>query len=451
MLINNHLNAERSVLSTLLSYNDNYDLISHMVAAKDFESSAHQVIYSCIVELAGSNQSFDFLTIDDLLITKSKAADYEHISRQLSEIGATATAVPKSLVSHVELIRTNSLRRSALQLLKQGVDDLSNNGIVADVTNDIVSAITSLEQNEEKKEVYSVDDMAAAMIDRIAVANSGVKHYIDTGFPELDNVMQMHDGDLVVIAARPSMGKSLLAVNIQTHLSKHKEGASVFFSVEMSQDSVMDRLAAAECGIPLRDIKSGKLNTDQWALLQKFLSENPAARLRVVRKTNLDIAYMRFRLNQLKREYGGIGSIGVDYLQLMAGLSGDDSVKKIGEVTRNLKILADEFKCPVILLSQLNRAVEKRPNKRPTMSDLRDSGAIEQDADIIAFIYREDYYKKMAGETDFDGMSDIIIGKNREGETDTVRLAFEGPMGRFSNHMPYHDSFDDIPAYGEQS
>ena len=135
----------------------------------------------------------------------------------------------------------------------------------------------------------------------------------------------------------------------------------------------------------------------------------------------------------------------------MEGLNGDDSVKRIGDVTRALKIMADEFDCPIFLLSQLNRSVEKRPNKRPIMSDLRDSGSIEQDADVIMFLYREDYYKKMAGETDFDGMADIIIAKNRDGETGTKRLVFEGHMGRFSNDMPYHDSFNDIPDYGSQA
>lgn len=449
MLITNHLNAERSVLSTLLMYNDNYDLISHMINSRDFESSAHQVIYDCITELASNNSPFDPVMIDNLLLSRNKVGDYDYLSRQLAEIGGFGTVLPKTLLSHVELIRASTLRRNTLQLLRKGVDDLSNNGIVADVANDIMSAISSFEHNEDKKEVYSVDDMAASMIERIALAKSGVKHYIETGFPELDNVMQMHNGDLVIIAARPSMGKSLLVVNIQTHLSKFKEGVSVFFSVEMSQDSVMDRLAAAECSIPLKDIKSGNMNVDQWASLQRFLSDNKASRLRIVRKTDLDISYMRFRLNQLKREHGSISSIGVDYLQLMAGLSGDDSVKRIGDVTRNLKAIADEFDCPIILLSQLNRAVEKRPNKRPTMSDLRDSGAIEQDADIIAFIYREDYYKAMAGENDFDGMADIIIGKNREGETDTVRLAFEGHMGRFSNFTPHYQS-NEIPPYGEQ-
>ena len=449
MIITNHLNAERSVLSTLMLYNDNYDLISNLLKVDDFEATSHQKIYQYIVELADKSLPFDLVMIDDLLVSRDSGAEYNYLTRQLAEISTAATATPRALVSHAELIRTNSLRRKMTRALKQGIDNLGNNDAVTDVANDVVSALSGLEQSTGRKEVYSVDDMAASMIERIALAKSGVTHYIDTGFNELDRVMQMHDGDLVVIAARPSMGKSLLVVNIQSYLARVKKGASVFFSVEMNQDSVMDRLAAAECSIPMRDIKSGDLNEDQWAALQRFLSENKTSNFKVVRKTDLDVSYMRWQLNKLKREHGSISCIGVDYLQLMSGLSGDDSVKRIGDVTRNLKMLADEFDCPVILLSQLNRAVEKRPNKRPTMSDLRDSGAIEQDADIIAFIYREDYYKKMAGESDFDGMADIIVGKNRDGETDTVRLAFEGHMGRFSNLIPNFNS-DDIPPFGRK-
>ena len=448
MILTNNLNAERSVLSTLMMYNDQYDLIGAKIKKEDFESVSHQVIFAAIVDLAERNQPHDIVMIADLLESGFGGVDFSHINRSLAEVSAVPTAMPKTLMQHIELIKSSALRRQSLNVLKQGIDRLQRNESIKDANNEIVSDMLRLGQDgSDKKEVYSIDDMAKDMIERIALAKSGVKHYIGVGFPELDSNAQIHKGDLVVIAARPSMGKSLLVVNMQAHLAKFNEGASVFFSVEMSQDSVMDRLSAAECGIPLKNLKSGSMSVDEWASLQRFISDSKTSRFRVVRKTDLDVSYMRMRLNQIKRESGSINSIGVDYLQLMAGLTGDDAVRKVADVTRNLKMLADEFDCPLFLLSQLNRAVEKRPNKRPVMSDLRESGAIEQDADIIMFIYREDYYKAMAGDASFDGTADIIIAKNREGELSTVKLAFEGHMGRFNNLIPtYHD--DEIPDYG---
>lgn len=451
MLISNSLQAERSVLSTLLDNNDQYDVISNLISANDFESIAHQDIYSAIVELAEKNRPHDLVMVADLLETRNKDVDFDYLNRCLSEVFAAPRAMPKSLISHVDLIREKSQRRKSLQVLREAVESLEGNAVTEDVNNDVISGISNLEQKEDVKEVYSVDDMMQSLIDRMTNVGSGAKPYIDTGFPELDNLMRVNEGNLVVIAARPSMGKSLLVMNMQAHLSKFRDGTSVFFSIEMEQSNLMDRLTASETGIPIDNITERRLSEDQQAALQKFATNQKNMRLKVVRKTSINISQIRTHLNKIKRESGKIGSIGIDYLQIMGGLDGEDSVKRIGIVTRTLKELGSEFGCPVFLLSQLNRSVEQRPNKRPVLSDLRDSGTIEQDADIVLFPYRDDYYKQKDGNKDLDGMADIIIAKNRNGKTGVARLAFEGHMGRFSNDMPYHDSFNDIPAYGEQA
>jgi len=451
MIITNHLNAERSVLSTVMGNPDQYDAISGLIAVNDFESSAHQKIYSAIVGLAESNQPFDSVMVSDVINQSSDKQSIEYLNRQLAEVAAIPEAMPQSLLSHVELIRTSAARRKSLQILKQGIEQLESSISTDEVNNSVMGNLLGIEDKDDKQQVFGFDDMAKQMIEHIANARDGVKPYLDTGFADLDALMQVKAGDLVIVAARPSMGKSLISVNMQTHLSKFKEGASVFFSIEMNEKSVMQRMTASECSIPLQGIQNNQMTTEEWARVQRFLTDKPTERFKVVRDTRLTVSSIRRNLVRLKREYGSISSVGVDYLQLMEGLNGDDSVKRIGDVTRSLKIMADEFDCPIFLLSQLNRSVEKRPNKRPIMSDLRDSGSIEQDADVIMFLYREDYYKKMAGETDFDGMADIIIAKNRDGETGTKRLAFEGHMGRFSNDMPYHDSFNDIPNFGEQA
>ena len=443
MIINNNLNAERSVLSTLMDYGDNYDLISRMISKDDFESMAHQVIYAAITELAENNQPHDLLMISDLLEGKSSNTDFSYMDKRLAEVGAAPTAMPKSLIAHAELIRASALRRKSVQVAKRAIEQLENNEPTDEVNNTLVSELSNLEQKEDVKESYSMDEMLRLQVERMQAAKDGAATYIDTGFPELDTYMQMGAGDLVVVAARPSMGKTLITVNMQSHLAKFKEGMSVFFSLEMTEARVTERLTAAESSVLISKIKNAKtMNEDEWARVMRFMSEQKDMRFQTIEKSNITLSQIRTHLNKIKREKGKINSIAVDYLQIMGGLDGQDYVRRIGDVTRTLKEMGKEFGCPVFLISQLNRSVEQRPNKRPMLSDLRDSGTIEQDADIVLMLYRDDYYKAKDGKTDFDNIAEVIVAKNRNGETGTARLLFEGQYGRFENL---------IPAYGSEA
>lgn len=443
MIINNNLNAERSVLSTLMDYGDNYDLISRMISKDDFESMAHQVIYAAITELAENNQPHDLLMISDLLEGRSSNTDFSYMDKRLAEVGAAPTAMPKSLIAHAELIRASALRRKSVQVAKRAIEQLENNEPTDEVNNTLVSELSNLEQKEDVKESYSMDEMLRLQVERMQAAKDGAATYIDTGFPELDTYMQMGAGDLVVVAARPSMGKTLITVNMQSHLAKFKEGMSVFFSLEMTEARVTERLTAAESSVLISKIKNAKtMNEDEWARVMRFMSEQKDMRFQTIEKSNITLSQIRTHLNKIKREKGKISSIAVDYLQIMGGLDGQDYVRRIGDVTRTLKEMGKEFGCPVFLISQLNRSVEQRPNKRPMLSDLRDSGTIEQDADIVLMLYRDDYYKAKDGKTDFDNIAEVIVAKNRNGETGTARLLFEGQYGRFANL---------IPAYGSEA
>ena len=272
-----------------------------------------------------------------------------------------------------------------------------------------------------------------------------------TGFSELDKLIRIAAGNLVIIAARPSMGKSTLSLNILTNIAKCREGEAVFFSAEMPSDQVMNRLASAEAGINLTSIRKGELSVDEWDRMQRFSSEEKNMPLTIVGNSNLNIIEMRTQLNRIKRETGGkLSAIGIDYLQLMEDIIGQHKVDNVSTIIRTLKALGHEFGCPVFLLSQLSRDVEKRSNKHPIMSDLRDSCAIEQDADIITMIYRNDHYEQIekGDSAKLDGMADIIILKNTNGPTGTVRLAFEGQHSRFTNHMPAMHGLDEVPSYG---
>lgn len=443
MIITNHLKAEKSVLSTLMTYEDQYDAISNLITVDDFESVAHQDIYQAITDLAEKNQPHDFLMVADLLESRINADGLDYASKRLSEAAAEPAAMPRSLMAHVELIRGGALRRKSQRVIKEAIEGLEGNEPVDQINNKLVSELSNLEQKEDIKESYNMDEMLKGLVERMQAVNDGAITYIDTGFPELDNYMQMGAGDLVVVAARPSIGKTLITVNMQTHLAKFREGTSVFFSLEMTEARVTERLTAAESSVLLSKVKNAKtMNEDEWARVMRFISDKKDMRFQVIEKSNINLSQIRTHLNKIKREKGKISSIAIDYLQIMGGLDGQDYVRRIGDVTRTLKALGKEFNCPVFLISQLNRSVEQRPNKRPMLSDLRDSGTIEQDADIVLMLYRDDYYKAKDGKTDFDGIAEVIVAKNRNGETGTARLAFEGQYGRFANL---------IPAYGSES
>lgn len=451
MLITNSLQAEQSIISNLIGFDGDYDLTSHILSVGDFQAERHQMIYQAVVDLAESNKPYDNVMVFDLMVERGQISEQGCPESYFAKLLSLTTMMPRSLLSHAELVKSHSLRTRTINLLKQSIESLEvGKAKVEDVNNSVMSGMSNLETGDDTKEVFSVDDLIADQVNRITNARNGDQLFINTGFHELDTMMRLKAGNLAVIAARPSQGKSLLAVNMQTHLAKFREGVSVFFSVEMEEGDVWDRLTAAETGIPINAITDFTMDEDQMAKHQRFISDSKNLRFKIVRKTGITVSQIRTHLNKLKREYGKIGSIGVDYLGIMGGIDGDDSVKKIGVVARTLKELGSEFDCPVFLLSQLNRSVEKRPNRKPILSDLRDSGNIEEVADIVLMLYREDYYREKDGSSDLDGMADILVEKNRNGKTGTVRLAFEGHMGRFSNHMPYHDSMSDIPNYGEQ-
>lgn len=452
MMITNGIQAEKSVISNLISLGGDFDVISDLLAVDDFQAVRHQFIYQAVVDLAAQNKPYDLVMVGDLMTERGQIGEDKCPAGYFSSLLEMPTASARSLRSHAELIKASSLRRRSINVLKQGLHSLEDAESKTDeVNNKILSALTNLEEVADEKEVFDIDDMIAGLVERIQSANDGAKLYIDTGFPELDNLMRLKAGNLCIVAARPSQGKSLLAMNMQTHLAKYQDGVSVFFSVEMDEADLTNRMFAAEIGVPIDRLIAGQMTEDEQARFQKAISAREKMKIKIVRKTGLTVTHIRTRMNKFKREFGSIGSVCIDYLQLMDGLNGNDSVKKIGATTQALKAIGAEFDCPIILLSQLNRAVENRPNKRPVLSDLRDSGSIEQDADQVLFIYRDDYYKKKDGGTELDGMAEIIVAKNRNGGTNTVRLAFEGHMGRFSNHMPYHDSFNDVPEYGKKA
>jgi replicative DNA helicase len=297
------------------------------------------------------------------------------------------------------------------------------------------------EGSRQRQGFQSLDRLVDALLDRVnELAENGAEDVtgVRTGYYDLDRLTAgLQKGDLIVLAARPSMGKTAFALNIAEHVAASEELPVLVFSMEMGASQLALRLVGSMGRINQQHLRTGRLEDDEWGRLsdaveklgrvQMFIDETPA----------LNVAELRARARRMARQFGGtLGLIVIDYLQLMSGSGGSDENRatELGEISRGLKALAKELQCPVMALSQLNRSVESRNDKRPLMSDLRESGAIEQDADIIMFIYRDEYYTKDACKE--PGVAEIIIAKQRNGPVDTVRLVFVKPLTKFDNMAP---------------
>lgn len=441
------IDVEQSILATLMSYEGAFDHISGTLSEEDFTSEPHKILYRAISNLASNNQPYDSITVYDWLgrngLMSVHGCPEPYFAKVTERLGSMF-----SLEYHAGLVRSKSDRRKALQIHHDAIEQLkTSTDDTADISNEVMDQLTSVLTGNSDVSYKLVGDMMEDLALRLRDRARNGAPFIKTGFIELDNKLMMSKGDLVVVAARPSMGKTALVMNWLSNIAQTYEGTAVFFSLEMRADQVMDRLTSAEAGVRMDAIRSGGASEDDWANIMKFIDKQKDLRLAIVEKPEITIGQIRTELNRISRQVssktdGKISVIAVDYLQIMGGLDGPDRVNKIGTVTRTLKALGKEYDCPVILLSQLSRSVEQRPNKRPISSDLRDSGTIEQDADIIAMIYRDDYYKSKEVDehnrvvTKPDGQAEIILTKNRNGATGAVTMGFEGHYSRFVEKNP---------------
>ena len=286
-----------------------------------------------------------------------------------------------------------------------------------------------------KQGFQSMDSLVVELLDRVEEMSQNPNDItgVATGFYDFDRMTSgLQPGDLVVLAARPSMGKTALAINIAEHVALNEGLPVAVFSMEMGASQLAIRIVGSIGRIDQSRLRTGKLTADEWPRLTESIEKLRNVSLHIDETPGLTPSELRANARRLARQCGKLGLIVVDYLQLMSGSTsdGENRATEIGEISRGLKMLAKELQCPVMALSQLNRSVEQRTDKRPMMSDLRESGAIEQDADVIMFIYRDDYYNKDSKEP---GVAEVIIGKQRNGPTGTVKLAFLKPITKFES------------------
>jgi replicative DNA helicase len=432
--------AEQSVLGGLLLDNLAWDRASDLLTESDFYRWEHRHIFAAINSLVASSKPADVITVHEVLQSLGKGEE----CGGLAYLNALAQSVPSAanVRRYAEIVR----ERAVLRKLITASDEIATTAFnpqglpVSQILDEAESKIFRIGEEGSRAGAgfHGMDKLVAALLERVEeLEKNGAEEVtgIRTGFYDLDRMTAgLQKGDLIVLAARPSMGKTAFALNIAEHVAVQEGLPVAVFSMEMGASQLALRLVGSLGRIDQQHLRTGRLRDDEWERLPAAATQLSQAPMFIDETAGLNPAELRARARRLARQYGGtLGLIVVDYLQLMSGSGGGSEENRatvLGEISRGMKGLAKELQCPVIALSQLNRSVETRPDKRPMMSDLRESGAIEQDADVIMFIYRDDYYNKDSKEP---GVAEIVMAKQRNGPVGTVKLAFLKPLTRFDN------------------
>ncbi|MCU8501097.1 replicative DNA helicase [Vibrio vulnificus] len=440
------LEAEQSVLGGLLLDNERWDTVAERVVSKDFYSRPHRLIFDAIKSILEENKPLDLITLS------------EHLERreQLEDVGGFAyladlaknTPSAANINAYADIVAERALVRNLISVANEiadaGYDPQGRSSEdLLDLAESKVFAIAE-ERTSENEGPQNVDSILEKTLERIELlyksSQDGVTG-VDTGFTDLNKkTAGLQGSDLIIVAARPSMGKTTFAMNLCENAAMDQDKPVLIFSLEMPAEQIMMRMLASLSRVDQTKIRTGQLDDEDWARISSTMGILMEKKnMYIDDSSGLTPTEVRSRARRVAREHGGLSMIMVDYLQLMRvpALS-DNRTLEIAEISRSLKALAKELNVPVVALSQLNRSLEQRADKRPVNSDLRESGSIEQDADLIMFIYRDEVYNP---DSALKGTAEIIIGKQRNGPIGSVRLTFQGQWSRFDNYAG--PAFDD--------
>ena len=435
-----NIEAEQSVLGAMLIEKEAIPKVMEILRDTDFYREAHRVIFNAMLELYNKNEAVDMITVTEILKRDNKLEDVGGIAYVTSLANAVPTAA--NVTYHASIIEEKSILRQLVSVPPQ----IASMGYEAndDVKNIIDSAESKILEISNRKKTADFTPINEIVLDSFKsiealMGNKNGLTGLPTGFEDLDNLTSgLHGSDFIILAARPSMGKTAFALNVVQNVAiraaKKVGGAPktvAFFSLEMSKEQLVQRMLCAEANIDSQRLRIGELRDEDWAMLINTADTLSSANIYIDDTAGITAMDMRSRARRLKAEHG-LDLIVVDYLQLMQGSgkknNSGDRQQEVSEISRSLKALARELDVPVIALSQLSRSVEARQVKRPMLSDLRESGSLEQDADIVAFLYREDYYNP---ETENKNITELIIAKHRNGPVDTVNLFFHKQYTKF--------------------
>ncbi len=443
------IEAEQAVLGGIMLDNQQWESVVDHVIAEDFYTAAHRLIFREMEQLFANNQPVDIITLDEALSRRQLSDDVGGLA-YLAEISKN-TPSAANIVAYADIVREKAILRELIGVSNQIAQTAYNpkNLAVKDVLDEAERQVFEIAekrttQNEGPENIKTILERTIARMEMLSQSgnHNGVTG-ITTGFTDLDKkTAGLQPSDLIIVAARPSMGKTTFAMNLCENAAMNSDKAVLVFSLEMPAEQIMMRTLASLSRVDQTKIRTGMITDDEdWAKISSSVGLlNKKNNLFIDDSSGLTPTELRSRARRVYREHGGLALIMVDYLQLMRAPGFDNRTLEIAEISRSLKALAKELEVPVVALSQLNRTLENRTDKRPVNSDLRESGSIEQDADLIMFIYRDEVYHETTEEN--RNVADIIIGKQRNGPIGTVRLTFQGQFSRFDNYSG-HYNFDE--------
>ncbi len=425
--------AEQSVIGSMLLDRDAIMTVSQMLTRDDFYNPMYGLLFEIIAELFNEGKPADILTVQNRLKEKDAPPEAYELKYFNELIGSVPTSA--NVRFYAEIVKNEAVKRRTIKVTEAIANDcyLGKKG-TDEILADTEKQIFELVQRRGGGDTEDIRSIVLKTIEGIenAAKNRGAVTGVATGFYDLDyKTAGLQRSDLILVAARPSMGKTAFVLNIAEYVALRSKVATAIFSLEMSRTQLVNRILAMNSKVDSQLIRTGDLKDDDWAKLMESARLTGESPLIIDDTPGISIAELRSKCRKFKLEKD-LGLVIIDYLQLMSGGKKSESrQQEISEISRSLKALAREINCPVIALSQLSRAVEQREDKRPMLSDLRESGAIEQDADVVMFIYRDEYYTKEKCEE--PGVTEIIIGKQRNGPTGTVKLAWLGQYTKFAN------------------
>ena len=436
----NDVDAEQAVIGSMLTDKDAVISAIEVLKEEDFYREDNKTIYSAILNLYNRSEPIDIITLKSELTAMGmfeKIGGFEYIVGLPEKVPTTAN-VEKYINIVKEKSELRRLIKTANEIIEQGYDPTEN---IDDIMNNAEKKIFNIMQDKDQKGYSPIKDVLVDTFTELEQLYNQKQHItgVPTGFIDLDyKTAGLHNSDLVLIAARPAMGKSAFALNVATNAAVKAKVPVVLFSLEMSKEQMVNRILCSEAMVDSNKVRTGKIDDEDWIKLANTMGELSEAPIYIDDTPGISINEIRAKCRKLKLEKN-IGLVVIDYLQLVQGSSKraqGSREQEISEISRSLKILAKEINVPVIALSQLSRAPEQRPDHRPMLSDLRESGAIEQDADIVMFLYRDDYYNEDSEEK---GIAEVILAKHRAGSTGTVKLVWLGNYTKFANMERYRE------------
>lgn len=436
----NDVEAEQAVIGSMLTDRDAVISAIEVLKEEDFYREDNKTIYEAILNLYNRSEPIDIITLKAELTSMGmfdKIGGLEYIVGLPEKVPTTAN-VEKYISIVKEKSELRRLIKAANEIIEQGYDPTEN---IDDIMNSAEKKIFNIMQDKDQKSYSPIKDVLIDAFTDLEQLYNQKQHItgVPTGFIDLDyKTAGLHNSDLILIAARPAMGKSAFALNIATNAALKAKVPAVLFSLEMSKEQMVNRILCSEAMVDSNKVRTGKIDDDDWIKLADTMGDLSEAPIYIDDTPGISINEIRAKCRKLKLEKN-IGLVVIDYLQLVQGSSKraqGSREQEISEISRSLKILAKEINVPVIALSQLSRAPEQRPDHRPMLSDLRESGAIEQDADIVMFLYRDDYYNE---DSEDKGLAEVIVAKHRAGSTGTVKLVWLGNYTKFANMERYRE------------